>query len=485
MALILADRVKETTTVTGTQSTSPTATLLGAAIGFQTFAVAMATGSTTYYCIAGQGTSEWEVGLGTLSASTTLTRAVTPLSSSNTGQSVNFSAGIKDVFVSYPASKSVSLASTGLVATSALGTGTADSNAFLRGDGTWSANASLVTQFLTYGSIPPGFIGIAQVGLDTYVCDGVSKMKQGSNVVEFIRGTGIITNGVVDATSLNGPWSWTPPSAVVAMMDIIGGGAGGSFGGVGATGGSGGGGGGAGMHLRAQVALTPNNALTITVGAAGTGGAYPTTYSTGGGNSVVALPTTGLVTPWDPIFLAQGISPPQLTSWGGGQGTSGSGGSNGLTGTVVAGGYGQQSGSYATGGSGGANTGTAGSPSGVQPNNNQYALFTAGFTWFVFGGAGGGGVGSTTAGNGGYYPQEYGRTPSSVALGMASGTFAGGGVGGGSFYGRAGAGGNGNATAASVGGNGTGYGTAGGGGGGSNTSSTGGNGTNGYIRITF
>ena len=109
MALILADRVKETTTVTGTQSTSPTATLLGAVTGFQAFATAMATSSTTYYCIAGQGVSEWEVGIGTLSASATLTRAVTPLSSSNAGASVNFSAGTKDVFVSYPASKSVDL----------------------------------------------------------------------------------------------------------------------------------------------------------------------------------------------------------------------------------------------------------------------------------------------------------------------------------------------------------------------------------------
>lgn len=43
MALILADRVKETTTVTGDQSTSPTATLLGAVTGFQAFATAMAT----------------------------------------------------------------------------------------------------------------------------------------------------------------------------------------------------------------------------------------------------------------------------------------------------------------------------------------------------------------------------------------------------------------------------------------------------------
>lgn len=97
MALIVADRVKETTTVTGTG----TATLLGAATGFQSFA-AVGNGNTTYYSII--GTSEWEVGIGTYtSAGTTLSRT-TVLSSSNSGSLVSFSAGTKDVFVTYPAS---------------------------------------------------------------------------------------------------------------------------------------------------------------------------------------------------------------------------------------------------------------------------------------------------------------------------------------------------------------------------------------------
>jgi len=98
MALVVKDRVKETTTTTGTGSV----TLAGAATGFQTFNSAIGVSNTTYYCIAGQGTSEWEVGLGTLSASTTLART-TIYASSNAGSAVNFSAGTKDVFVTFPA----------------------------------------------------------------------------------------------------------------------------------------------------------------------------------------------------------------------------------------------------------------------------------------------------------------------------------------------------------------------------------------------
>ena len=102
MAFVLADRVKETTTTTG----AGTITLAGAQLGYQSFS-AIGNGNTTYYTIAGQGSSEWEVGIGTYtSAGTTLSRD-TILASSNSGSAVNFSAGTKDVFCDYPAKRAI------------------------------------------------------------------------------------------------------------------------------------------------------------------------------------------------------------------------------------------------------------------------------------------------------------------------------------------------------------------------------------------
>jgi len=102
MAFVLADRVRETTTSTGTG----TVTLAGAVTGFQTFA-AIGNANTTYYTIAGQGTSEWEVGIGTYTSSGTTLARNTVLASSNSGSLVNFSAGTKDVFCDYPAGRAV------------------------------------------------------------------------------------------------------------------------------------------------------------------------------------------------------------------------------------------------------------------------------------------------------------------------------------------------------------------------------------------
>jgi len=102
MALVLADRVQETTTTTGTG----TVTLLGAVQGYQSFS-AVGDANTTYYTIAGQGTSEWEVGLGTYTSSGTTLSRTTVLGSSNSGSLVSFSAGTKNVFVTYPATKAV------------------------------------------------------------------------------------------------------------------------------------------------------------------------------------------------------------------------------------------------------------------------------------------------------------------------------------------------------------------------------------------
>jgi len=100
MPLVLKDRVKETSTTTGTG----TFTLAGASTGFQAFSV-IGDGNTTYYTIVLQGGSEFEVGIGTYTLSSTTLSRTTILASSNSGNAVNFSAGTKDVFCDYPAGK--------------------------------------------------------------------------------------------------------------------------------------------------------------------------------------------------------------------------------------------------------------------------------------------------------------------------------------------------------------------------------------------
>jgi len=100
MALVLADRVKDSTTSTGTG----TITLANSPpTGFQSFAT-IGNGNTTYYTISGG--SEWEVGIGTYTSSGTTLSRDTIFSSSNSGSLVNFSAGVKDVFVTLPSQRS-------------------------------------------------------------------------------------------------------------------------------------------------------------------------------------------------------------------------------------------------------------------------------------------------------------------------------------------------------------------------------------------
>jgi hypothetical protein len=118
MALILKDRVKETTIVTSTG----TATLLGAVTGYQAFSV-IGTGNTCYYTIAAQTGNQWEVGIGTFTSPDQLSRD-TVLESSSGGSLVNFSAGTKDVFITQPAEKAVYTDANNIVNTSGNGANT-------------------------------------------------------------------------------------------------------------------------------------------------------------------------------------------------------------------------------------------------------------------------------------------------------------------------------------------------------------------------
>ena len=121
MALVLNDRVKETSTTTGNGDI----TLAGvAAVNFITFNTGIVPTNTTYYAIVNQGVAEWEVGVGTVTNATTLQRDTVLDNSAGTTAKIVFSGGTKDVFCTLPASKAIYLdASTPAVPVGAASTG--------------------------------------------------------------------------------------------------------------------------------------------------------------------------------------------------------------------------------------------------------------------------------------------------------------------------------------------------------------------------
>ena len=109
MAFVLNDRVKQTSTTTGTGTFS----LTGTEIGFETFVAGIGDANSTFYAIALDGTAEFEVGIGTVTdAGTDTLSRDTVISSSNSDNKVDFSAGTKTVFCTYPAKRAPSAAMT-------------------------------------------------------------------------------------------------------------------------------------------------------------------------------------------------------------------------------------------------------------------------------------------------------------------------------------------------------------------------------------
>ena len=146
MALVVADRVKETTTSTGTGAIS----LAGAEPNFRTFSSVLSDGDTTYYAIIDDTNTAFEVGLGTYASSGNTITRTTVLSSSNANSAVNFSAGSKDVLLTYPADKSAYLdGSNQLVINDAAVTSTAAELNLLDGA---TANTVVNSKAVIYGS---------------------------------------------------------------------------------------------------------------------------------------------------------------------------------------------------------------------------------------------------------------------------------------------------------------------------------------------
>ena len=145
MPLVVKDRVKETTSTTGTG----TITLSGAVSGYQSFSV-IGNGNTTFYTIVDSAVGAWEVGIGTYTSSGTTLSRTTILESSSGGTAINFAAGVKEVFCTYPAERSMyvdgttitpATAATLPVVSGGTGAATLTANNVLLGNGTGALQA--------------------------------------------------------------------------------------------------------------------------------------------------------------------------------------------------------------------------------------------------------------------------------------------------------------------------------------------------------
>jgi hypothetical protein len=308
------------------------------------------------------------------------------------------------------------------------------------------------------------------------------------HVVEFIRGTGVKTDGVVDATSTNGPWTWTVPAGV-AELNVDGCGAGGGGGGGCSTTNSraGGGGGGSGAWLAStRVQVVPNASLTVTIGAKGTGGGVDTDGADGGASTIAGLTNVQWTGYNNGSYSAGTLCMPM--GEGGKKGTTSAGGTAGRCGGIF------QFSTQGSGFSGTANAATPSTPASGSATANELQNLNICIAYQMAGLAGSGGGGASTTGsvsgaNGG--GSDFGRTPFGFAnnaanngVGGTNGTtsFGGGGAGAPSPYGYPGVGGGNAGGTSQAAGNASGYGAGGGGGGGSGA---GGNGSDGYIRFTY
>ena len=218
MALVLHDRVKETTTSTGTG----TINLAGAATGFTTFVAGIGNSNTTYYCIAHQSANEFEVGIGTVTDASpdTITGRTNGnvFVSSNSNNIVDFSAGTKDVFCTQPASKAVFLDSSGNLVINGVSYGNAIANRFVF---TASAGQSAFTgnddngATLSFGSFAQVYLNgsLLKLTTDYAVSSGNTVTLQGvtasaNDILEVIdfnnfnaANTLIPTNNLSDVTS--------------------------------------------------------------------------------------------------------------------------------------------------------------------------------------------------------------------------------------------------------------------------------------------
>lgn len=202
MTLIIADRVKETSTTTGTGAL----TLAGAMAGHKAFSARCSVGDTCHYCIqavdsAGQPTGDWEVGLGTYSAASTLTRT-TVLASSNADAAVSLAAGTKQVYITLPAAQAKWMREKL----------TADRTYYVRTDGN-DANTGLANSaggaFLTIqkavdvaAQLDSSIYNVTiQLGAGTYTGNLVARSMVGAGTITIVGDTTTPSNVVLTVSS--------------------------------------------------------------------------------------------------------------------------------------------------------------------------------------------------------------------------------------------------------------------------------------------
>ena len=302
------------------------------------------------------------------------------------------------------------------------------------------------------------------------------------HVVEFIRGVGVVTDGVVAATSLNGPWNWQVPEGVAELtMDGCSAGGGGGGGWGSGTSRAGGGGGGSGTNvLDLRIRVLPMTTLTIALGAGGSAGGVGNSGSNGGATTISGFPVGAAFSYIAPTHGRIVFEP----------------GFGGMAATATTGGSGNRSGNdwtnrIADGGGGSANALNPATPQGGTaswPGFDTSQVIPANI--LGFGGGGGGGASTDGAiagrdGGGGVSGRTFMRWRSG-GQGATDGSvsYGGGGAGGPSLFGSPSPdgvfrlGGSGNTVAPT----GVGFGYGGSGGGGNAPGAPGGDG---YVRFTY